>query len=402
MFLPVGQGLFCCERFFANARSDSINIVFDCGSDNKGALQREIDLLFHKGETIHAVFVSHVHEDHVSGLPLLLKRCRVLNIYYPLIEEKWKNLLLLFHNVADTANSFPARFLADPSNAVRTELGGEGSIPALHVVHPGNPEEVRRPEGPLDLGSEMDVPSGVSLALRAFCPGDEWDGFSQWIYVPFNFRAEKRRLALQRALDSEFGPQWPVDGLTDSMKTKAGRDKVRKAYRKVSRDLNINSMTLFSGILDTNYLQAGGEAGSPVLRAPTAAGCLYTGDYKAKGPQRWGNMMRAYARQKNFMGCIQIPHHGARGDFNDEITNFHSFFVVSAGLGNSYCHPHPAVVDKFQNKNLNLLVVTEERRSGVQTLIASKRALFRMRNCCRSFSQSGVRLLSPCICPFCG
>lgn len=81
-FLPVGQGAFYCERFRDLLEDKSINMVYDCGSSNgKVVIEREIAKSFRKGETIHALFISHFHDDHINGIPFLMKHCNVENIY---------------------------------------------------------------------------------------------------------------------------------------------------------------------------------------------------------------------------------------------------------------------------------------------------------------------------------
>ena len=85
-FLPIGQGGFAVEQFSRN----KINIVFDCGTKTnigKVGSQKLVEALicrtFEPGEQIHMVFVSHLHDDHINGLPFLLRYCKVKRIYLP-------------------------------------------------------------------------------------------------------------------------------------------------------------------------------------------------------------------------------------------------------------------------------------------------------------------------------
>ena len=115
-FMPVGQGAFYVEQF--TSCNPRINLVFDCGSDTDlNLLHNNIDEIFQKGETIHAVFISHLHEDHINGLEYLLSNYNVKKIYFPLLcsEEKTLNLLYyLFSKTTHTTKDFFFRFVSDP------------------------------------------------------------------------------------------------------------------------------------------------------------------------------------------------------------------------------------------------------------------------------------------------
>ena len=81
-FLPVGQGAFYCECF--DLRNEyRLNVIYDCGSATSVKfVEQAIKNNFTKGETIHAVFISHLDEDHINGIPYLLRYCRVEKIFF--------------------------------------------------------------------------------------------------------------------------------------------------------------------------------------------------------------------------------------------------------------------------------------------------------------------------------
>lgn len=88
-FLPVGQGAFYCEQFEGWGDNEDVNIVYDCGSStNVKLVEKQIRDNFYKGQTIHAVFISHLDDDHINGIPFLLKYCHVKKMFFPLITEK--------------------------------------------------------------------------------------------------------------------------------------------------------------------------------------------------------------------------------------------------------------------------------------------------------------------------
>lgn len=86
-FLPIGQGACYLERFHVcDDKGNNITVLYDCGSMK--SLQLLEDCLsnnLNDGSTIHAAFISHFDEDHVNGLPYLLRNYRVKHLFIPLI-----------------------------------------------------------------------------------------------------------------------------------------------------------------------------------------------------------------------------------------------------------------------------------------------------------------------------
>lgn len=70
--LPVGQGFFHAGTVSIGA--STFNYVYDCGSEYPEPLKRAITNYIDElsGDTINALFVSHLDYDHVSGLDQLL------------------------------------------------------------------------------------------------------------------------------------------------------------------------------------------------------------------------------------------------------------------------------------------------------------------------------------------
>ena len=87
-FLPVGQGAFYRESFKTGLQSN-INVIYDCGSSTDiHIVETCITREFSNGEEIQAVFISHFDDDHINGLPFLLKYCNVKKIFFPLLDTR--------------------------------------------------------------------------------------------------------------------------------------------------------------------------------------------------------------------------------------------------------------------------------------------------------------------------
>ena len=98
-FLPVGQGAFYYEHFESDETTtgEAINVIYDCGSSTGVKIVEEkIKRNFKREEKINALVISHLHEDHVNGIPYLLKHCKVEKVYFPQITPENKELMKIY------------------------------------------------------------------------------------------------------------------------------------------------------------------------------------------------------------------------------------------------------------------------------------------------------------------
>ena len=110
-FHPIGQGAFYTEEFGA------FSVVYDCGTDSKKSfLKAEIENVFEKGQIIDAVFISHLHEDHVNGLKYLMEFCRVQRLFLPLLTEQEKIHLIISNYVNGDPDPFTEELINYSAN----------------------------------------------------------------------------------------------------------------------------------------------------------------------------------------------------------------------------------------------------------------------------------------------
>lgn len=380
-FLPVGQGAFYLEQF--RCASEKINVVYDCGSDKKvNLVQAQIDDMFDQGETIHAVFISHLHEDHMNGLTYLLERCRVKRLFFPLLAKESRILLCLKYLSSDTVDkdSFYIRFVENPKEAVG-EFFRENNLGYSITLHPVMPDQMDDnydnewfDQGENETGRIRVEPaeSGQSVCQDI---ADEY--IKEWLYIPFNFREKKRSEELMKALSETFGPHYSLnDLLNDCKKNTSTIDTVKDLYKTVPGQFNTNSLVLFSGCKDLRMIQCAGfdrfwNTYYCFHSYCLPSGCLYTGDYEAHGPFKWNELESAYKDYYDYIGCLQIPHHGSRHNFNVKFLDLPhcELYIASAGYRNTYRHPHGSVIKKILAYGKSPIIVNECHESAFHLYI---------------------------------
>lgn len=361
-FLPVGQGAFYCEQFGSIYGGEKINVIYDCGSSTGVDLvETQIRECFQKGETIHAVFLSHLDQDHINGLPYLLKYCRVEKIFFPLITKS-DSLYIRLSNIIKSGkeDSFLNDFINNPYIAFdKLDLN---HFPRLYKVSTNE-------DGHNNVDA-VPIRSGENVGNIIF--GDKWNEFNEWLFVPYNFRHTDRINELQDNFVKIFGKKMNNDELYRIWNEggDSERKKVKEAYRKVTGSFNPNSMTLYSGVHNRRVTQEVycGKCqhflcNNMYNRKPSA--CLYTGDYDASKDKNWDALFDAYKDYWDSIGCVQIPHHGSRYSYNNRFADMDVFFVISAGTDNRYRHPHSMVIRDLLFHNHFPYIVTERKMSEI-------------------------------------
>lgn len=360
-FLPVGQGAFYCECFEQAGTYDTINVVYDCGSStSKQIVEQEIRNNFQRGEVIDALFISHLDEDHVNGIPYLLKYCKVKRVYFPLITTQNRQLMEIYYRV-NGIDGFSFDFFRDPNGTVRN-LSPETTVTGIGEAGGEGERENLGQEGTEYHRSGEDIFESIRHSH-----GKSFLAYNKWLYIPFNFRQSKRIQILLDNLKKEFQREISEEELVRLWEDNlpGDRNKIKQAYLNVPGGLNVNSMTLFSGEIDHGLRQyKQGCCGWHCCWERRPSGCLYTGDYDASGTKKWKELTSAYQKYWDHIGCVQIPHHGSRHNFNHGFVTMKAFFVVSAGYSNKYQHPHASVIKAFLVRHIIPHIVTEQAGSA--------------------------------------
>lgn len=363
-FLPVGQGAFYVEKF----ESGDV-YVYDCGTASGiEIIKREICKNFSKGETIEGVFISHLHDDHVNGLEYLLQHCNVRNVYLPYLTPEEIALTYAGGICGKYESSeFLRNFLEDPTGTIGKANSQSDTNVRRIIPLEDNVQEHDIGYSTLRSGNEIDTSTKMVDNI-------------EWVFVPFNFRNTTRMQQFYKELAKHgvdrsdfknieaFKEKW-VRGEYDY------RERLAEAYKSVAGNLNTNSLVVYSGVkraLPKLYwrvkkieVYVNNYCCESIVHAP---GCLYLGDYDLSGKLKWKELMcnSMIANYIDYMGMIQVPHHGSRLNHDHRIADFNSVFIISAGSSNRYRHPSVKVVMDILKKDRKLIIVNEDEDALVR------------------------------------
>lgn len=365
-FHPIGQGAFYSEEF------EDFTVVYDCGSDNGiSLLRKEINSVFEKGRKIDALFISHFDSDHVNGLNFLLTHCNIKNIFLPDINNTEKIQLLIHHSITGNLKPFLKNLIINPENAIK-KISNSTNI--IYVLPVDKKDENSNDRKLILEEYSQDIPhvmSGVNITSQSI---------KSWVYVPFNFQSSDRSEILTNELNirgiqlkniKDFETCW-ADG--DMKKL------LYAAYKAMPGNFNTNSMTLYSGPDGTeNEFEMVAISPRPLLVpyyqhyiSTFKVGCLYLGDYEAKGTQKWDELYFNYQPFWNNIGVVQIPHHGSQHNYNNQLNKNQAMIsVISCGITNRHRHPHSSTLRNIVMNGGTPIIVNESVGTRAQFHVAN-------------------------------
>ena len=346
IFMPVGQGAFYIEKF-----NDGFTVVYDCGSyKNTSIVEKNIKNSILDTKKIDLLVISHYHEDHINGLEYLFKNFDVKRMLMPYLNLTEKIESFIDADIKNNSNEFNKIFCIDPNKALKDNFGKSTEITFVH------PEESSQ-------SNEVDIQTlsqSINSGDKITCNVTNYT----WSYIPFNFQDTKRteqfkKLTEHLDLDS-------VDKFRDYYEK--NKKELIDIYEKVEGDKNTNSLVLYSGVYS--------RANSPSIKTTTysrrksfsftqnISGCLYLGDYDAKGSRKMKVVEEKYKSFYTEISTIQIPHHGSRCNYNPRL-NFkpNIISVISAGINNKFEHPHSETLKQITIQNGIVILVTEEEET---------------------------------------
>ncbi len=384
-FYPVGHGAFYVEEF------NSFYIVYDCGTLARGRgaqttinkrikpiIENEMD----KNKPILALFISHFDADHVNGIDLLSKHCKIKNIFFPFRTDKEINILEYLITlssskaVSEYYNSIIYKIFSSSFDNIIVE--------GTHLYAVRSIEDSENNESNETIALDE---NGESRGYNIINSGREItiSSFKEWIYIPYNFDFYKG----QKDFIKEVNKRIPITkGKTDEKILQiiekmlinaftSTKEKITECFGKKGPEINKKSLVVYSGppisqekchsySVDLCYYYSEylfyDYAGKIIhSRINANPGCLYLGDCNVKDGN-YNVLISKYQEYIKYIGIVQIPHHGSiensdnqliEGEFKKQV-----LFVISASSSDKK-HPAISIIESLLINFCNFKVITE-------------------------------------------
>jgi Metallo-beta-lactamase superfamily len=389
---PVGQGGMMSGLL--NIPGGQFHWVYDCGSNQSEALNREIALVAARGD-VDCLFLSHLDSDHVNGVDRLLMATGVKEVVLPYLNDLDRLIAAAHDHATGALSGGFLTFLSDMEGwfgargvervtfimprddddegedgrgpeLPRSDGGGEGPIrakwshPAQDYSAPAG-DSLSRSKGPMVQRFE----TTASLHLSAA------SGMLDWLLLPYAHRpSEAQLLAFRKAMHRKFGPKYPAR-LKALLSDPALREMVRECYDLIWSDHNLVSMALYAGPRESQHWQ--GDCLSKPLwwhhyQQSNAVGWFETGDMHLNVGRRRKAFVHHYRDVLDQVNVFALPHHGSHRNFHDslfgELPNMSQ--CVAATGPNGYGHPSDSVKQSVHSSGKEFVHVSHKGKSVLQ------------------------------------
>ena len=363
---PVGQGGFYSETF--KKGYDVFNVIYDCGGNSKTSIDAYLENYYPSdlySNTIDAVFISHLHDDHINGLQYLLENLNVKYLFLPQLTKNEK-LEIVSHTLINNRIDF--EFVSNLLNDESSEINGTKIIRVKH----DNGES----QAIMEINNDTDK-SFDTISVNTIECGTKIHLLNKWLFIPYNPPVVDNNNGFEDCLKNELCvDNIDVDNLPSIVKEK-GVKSVKDAYEKFFKsNHNAYSMALFSGLAKTEtrpYYKYCDDCCIELFRHCyhfrkmngyrkhkycTIPNCLYMGDFDTE--KQIENLKRFY--RNGFwetVASIQSPHHGSRNNFSPDLYEYAHKSFISVGEKNKYHHPNVDTIIGIVEKGCQPIIVTE-------------------------------------------
>lgn len=424
-FWPVGHGAFYTERFYDHKDGRIFTAIYDCGSGRRwrktqngtndaspktvqqmieGFLPSQKDSRGNLVKDIDIAFVSHLHVDHINGLPTLLPRIKKLVL--PHLSDCRLLEAFLYNAIPEGIRAGEVSVDAIEDEG-RVDVEGEVQTFVLRLARGEveNTVQVIQNEGelveePIQLENlNREIRSGSSIRVPL---SQRHNAF--WIYKPVDVDgcSEDIRKAIVAALQQYVTTgNILVNDKIDWSKVQeavnnAGLKAVIAIYEKVfgitvSSQHNNYSMPVYSGpdefrmaplalrytdvrIETTDargYIHSRYEIDSHPFHVMQLGvrcrllSCLYMGDFNAKDDHKFEQLQEILGVYYNLIGLQQVPHHFSDGNHRPELYKgpLFAFGNISSLTDKSFSQ---ATVDDIRSHGCDPLIITRQKYTGVR------------------------------------
>ena len=304
-FNGVGQGLFYSGSICNNA----FNFVYDCGSmsSDKSVLKSAISALHNE---LDFVVISHLHDDHVNGLPEVFEKAHIKKIFLP------------YFNVKAYRDVFIASLISGDILP---------NTPTFSIL-------LRLYEVEIDINIYDEALSETGLARikdveKVFCEENRPFDHEKWQFRFYNRKIDDRFYKklndkLQDILAGRTIEQY-ISEINGNFK------ELREAYNKILNHTNMSSLLLMHW-----------DPLNPIKKT------LLTGDVKFDQDLE-ECLHRDISHSDEIV--LQVPHHGATTEWQSVpqyIDNRASDIILSFGLKNTYHHPSIKKLMSYYNDSV--------------------------------------------------
>ena len=365
-FHPVGQGTFYSERH------DNLNIVYDCGTMSPKIARSVVEDAF-KGEVVDVLFISHFDKDHIASIPDLKNSAKQIKaVVLPLLNNQQKSLLLNFYN------HFPVD-LKDIINDPESYFDSDTTI--IRIQPTTNTFNLERRFDPRDLRELINNTSNESIEIESGTPLtitlNAGMKTIRWCFIPYNYEDEVRRIEVDRELNKASistsrlmnDPNYTLSNLENT----ALKNKMRNIYDKLQGKINENSMLLYSGPDLSGDIRKSQHFCTTLLidinhcyTCLCMSGCIYTGDSDFK----CFKLKDIYAGYVDYVGIIQVPHHGSKYDFDlQALEGFSRTIMPVSHRTTSSKHPDAEVIKELTINGFHVISINENKNSEFRQFI---------------------------------
>ncbi len=383
IFHPVGQGGFYTESF-----EDKRMVVYDCGGKSREFMEEYIDSFIPENpkQQIEAIFISHLHDDHINGLQYLLHKTSAKRLFLPCFSQEIVFETLFYNSLQKPNGNSINSFVVSLIESVRSDRSFIGDTRITTISDESSEREL--PSYSLNGNIPPIIPSGTHLNEDKF-----------WVYIPYNPKSPKIKFS---KVDIKYRSTLEQIYYEKSAEKQARdiADFVKKYSVKTCKEIykalfggihNSQSMPVFSGILPPNNMQLGHPLTSfchfdididchhhdfhghcfidwhhctphnYLSSKKIISNFLYTGDFNAQKEENTKAIIKFYKEHQAWdtICGIQIPHHGSKHNYHPALYEGCYYAVASAGVTNKYRHPHVDTLNKIYQQKCYPFVVTE-------------------------------------------
>lgn len=426
---PVGQGCFHAGLIGAHSATfdptgphplsgPGLLYVYDCGSLASYAVERNAAIADFHRQTAHGkidiLFLSHMHEDHISGVAQLCDPthgAQVDTVVLPLLNVI--DRLICFARASAEAGRREDEFIQamavdpvaaisrfNPRQIIVVNRGGEDGAPRPGEFGPELPEgpfdqperEERRGDckwqivgrgwgprktEPFAGAAQADSPTRVFEIddTQAFAIRTGADVAMTWLLAPYvDQEVSLARDAFIQAAADLFGmtprafenaaadPAWLLAAVVDN------KSLLIEAYETIA-NLNVTSLSLYSGPFKPQIGSWWAKAGSTYHppRLTAQLGWFGTGDADLKKKARRDAFKQHYTPYLRQAQTLLLPHHGSEHNFHPELLTAiePGLTMASAAPHGKWRHPGTGVVQAVASTGRPLWVVTEAEASRI-------------------------------------